>query len=56
MRNITDEQKIYELSLIWKEAEYNFAFWERLGGTLDWDRAYREALPAVLKTKNLCDY
>jgi len=24
--NITLEEKIYNLSLIWKEAEYNFAF------------------------------
>ena len=23
-KNMTDEQKIFELSLIWKEAEYNF--------------------------------
>jgi C-terminal processing protease CtpA/Prc len=54
--NISDELKIYELSLIWKEAEYNFAFWERLAPSLDWDKAYREALPAVLKTKNTYEY
>ena len=54
--NIPDKLKIYELSLIWKEAEYNFAFWERLDGALDWDKAYKEALPAVLKTKNLHEY
>ena len=54
--NISDELKIYELSLIWKEAEYNFAFWEKLNGTLDWDKAYREALPRVLATTNLYDY
>ena len=28
-KNMTDEQKIFELSLIWKEAEYNFAFWNK---------------------------
>ncbi|MDR0293972.1 MAG: hypothetical protein LBH95_07470 [Oscillospiraceae bacterium] len=54
--NIDSELKTFELSLIWKEAEYNFAFWERLAGTLDWDKAYRDALPAVLKTDNLYDY
>jgi C-terminal processing protease CtpA/Prc len=54
--NISDELKIYELSLIWKEAEYNFAFWEWLSGSLDWDSAYKSALPAVLKTKNLYEY
>jgi hypothetical protein len=54
--NVSDELKIYELSLIWKEAEYNFAFWERLAPSLDWDKAYKEALPAVLKTNNLYEY
>ena len=54
--NVSDELKIYELSLIWKEAEYNFAFWEKLNGTLDWDKAYKEALPRVLATSNLYDY
>ena len=28
------EQKIYELSFIWKEAEYNFAFWEHINARL----------------------
>ncbi|MCL2188528.1 MAG: S41 family peptidase [Defluviitaleaceae bacterium] len=53
---LTPELKIYELSLIWKEAAYNFAFWESLSLTLDWDKAYREALPAVLATQNLYEY
>ena len=54
--NIPDELKIYELSLIWKEAEYNFAFWESLSGILDWDSAFKNALNAVLKTENLYEY
>lgn len=54
--NPTDELKIFELSLIWKEAAYNFAFWEKLMPRLDWDKAYREALPAVLATRNLYTY
>jgi len=56
MQNISNELKVYELSLIWKEAEYNFAFWEKLNGTLDWDKAYKDALPNVLATDNLYDY
>ena len=48
--------KIYDLSLIWKEAAYNFAFWEKLAPTLDWDKAYEDALPAVLKNQNLYEY
>ena len=54
--NISNELKIYELSLIWKEAEYNFAFWEWLSSSLDWDKAYKEALSAVLKTNNIYEY
>jgi len=54
--NIPDEQKIYELSLIWKEAEYNFAFWEWHVKSLDWDNAYKEALPTILQTKSLHEY
>ncbi|MCL2363577.1 MAG: S41 family peptidase [Defluviitaleaceae bacterium] len=54
--NPHDELKIYELSLIWKEAAYNFAFWEERQRTLDWDAAYRKALPAVLRTQNLYEY
>ena len=54
--NPSDELKIYELSMIWKEAEYNFAFWEKLEGTLDWEQAYKEALPRVLATNSLFEY
>ena len=53
---ISNELKIYELSLIWKEAEYNFAFWENLNGTINWDEEYKKALPRVLATTNLYDY
>ena len=54
--NISNELKIYELSLIWKEAEYNFAFWEKLNDTVNWDDEYKKALPRVLATENLDDY
>ena len=55
-KEITKEQKIYELSLIWKKAEYNFAFWDNLYKTFDWDKEYREALDKVINTNNLYDY
>ena len=38
MVTISDEQKIYELSRIWKDAEYNFAFWDKV--SIDWDAEY----------------
>ncbi|NCA93469.1 hypothetical protein EOM82_09650 [bacterium] len=52
---LTLEEKIYGLSLIWKEAEYNFPFWKRLEG-LDWDKAYRDELPKVMEAKTFREY
>jgi len=54
MNTITDAQKIYELSKIWKEAGYNFAFWDKVD--IDWDVEYKKALARVLETKDLYDY
>ncbi len=54
MKNITDMLKIYEVSKIWKEAAYNFAFWDKID--IDWDEEYRKALTRVLETNNLYDY
>ncbi|MDF2610377.1 MAG: hypothetical protein K0R92_1851 [Lachnospiraceae bacterium] len=49
------EEKIMGLSLIWKEAEYNFPFWKQLGD-LDWDRAYMEALPKIFAAETIREY
>lgn len=54
MRSISDELKIYELSKLWKDAEYNFAFWDKLG--IDWDGEYKKALPRVLAAKDIYEY
>ena len=54
MRTISNEQKIYELSRIWKDAEYNFAFWDKVN--IDWDEEYKKALPRVLATEDIYDY
>jgi C-terminal processing protease CtpA/Prc len=51
---ISDEQKIYELSKIWKDAEYNFAFWDKVD--IDWDEAYKNVLPRVLATSDIYEY
>lgn len=56
MKNISNELKIYELSLIWREAEYNFAFWEDIKNTLNWDEEYKKALQRVLATNNTYEY
>jgi ribosomal protein S9 len=53
--NLTLEEKIYGLSLLWKEAEYVFAFWDNLK-ELDWNKAYAEALHNVIKTNDTREY
>ncbi len=54
MENISDSQKIFEVSKIWKEASYNFVFWDKVD--INWDEEYKKALERVLKTKNLYEY
>ena len=54
MRTLTDAQKTYELSKVWKEAAYNFAFWDKV--SIDWDGEYKKALARVLETKDIYDY
>lgn len=53
--NLTIEEKIYGLSLLWKEAEYNFAFWDNLKN-LDWNEAYKESLKNIIKTNDDREY
>ena len=50
---LSNAQKIFELSKIWKEAAYNFAFWDKVD--IDWDEEYKKALTRVLATKDLLD-
>ena len=51
---ISDELKIYELSKIWKEVEYNFAFWDKVD--IDWDEEYKKALPRVMAANDAYEY
>ncbi len=53
--HLSDEEKLYGLSLYWKEASYNFAFFDQVP-ELDFDQAYREFIPRVLATENTYDY
>lgn len=41
------EERVYTLSYLWKEAEYNYAFWA-LHPEIDWDKEYRTYLPQVI--------
>jgi hypothetical protein len=37
-------EKVYGLSLFWKEVSYNFAYFDQVPD-LDWDSAYQEFIP-----------
>jgi len=52
---LTATERLYGLSLIWQEANYNFAFFDRVPN-LDWDASYREYIPQVIAAKNVWTY
>jgi len=52
---VSKDDKIYALSLIWKEADYNFAFFDRQPH-LNWDSLYVAYIPKILATKNVYEY
>ncbi len=52
---LSPTDRIYGLSLLWKEVSYNFAFFDQVPD-LDWDQAYREYIPRVLAAESLYHY
>ena len=52
---LTVEEKIFGISLIWQEANYNFAFFD-LRPDLDWDAEYRRTLGRVITTRTNYEY
>jgi C-terminal processing protease CtpA/Prc len=52
---LSDAEKLYGLSLLWQEANYNFAFFDQVPD-LDWDGAYLEFIPRVLASESTYDY
>lgn len=52
--NISDTEKLYGLSLFWKEAAYNFAYFDNTN--INWDSAYQAFIPEILATKNTHEY
>lgn len=47
---LSDQKKLYALSLFWSEAKYNFAFIEKI--KFDIDSLYQSFIPKVLATTN----
>jgi len=52
---LSDNEKIFGLSLLWKEVSYNFAFFHQVPD-LNWDSCYMAAIPKVMGTSNDWDY
>ncbi len=52
---ISDTEKLFGLSTIWKEIEYNFAYFENIGSE-KWDSIYKLTIPIVLETPNDYEY
>ncbi len=52
--DLTGAEKVYGLSIFWKEASYNFAYFDK--AKIDWDSTYRSFIPQVLATKNTYEY
>lgn len=55
MKHLTLVERIYGLSLLWKEAEYNFAHWDKVKH-LNWDVIYKQYLELIISTENFIDY
>ena len=53
--NLSDDAKIAGLSVLWSEARFNFAFFDRQP-ELDWNQAYLDFLPKVRATASTEDY
>ncbi|MDD3860232.1 MAG: S41 family peptidase [Bacteroidales bacterium] len=52
--NLTNDQKVLGLSLIWKEAAYNFPYFDRLD--IDWTSTYQNYIPKVIDSKSDLEY
>jgi len=51
---LTLEAKILGLSTFWKEASYNFVFFDRL--KVNWDSTYYAFIPKIIATRNVYEY
>jgi len=54
--SLSKNQKIYNLSLIWQEVNYNFAYFNTKITKTEWDSIYINAISQVNNTKSASDY
>ncbi|MDW3648432.1 MAG: S41 family peptidase [Bacteroidia bacterium] len=54
-RKLSIAERILGLSKIWKEANYNFAYFDQVPD-LDWEAAYQDFIPKVIEAEDLYEY
>lgn len=54
-KELTDEEKICGLSILWKEASYNFAYFDQVPD-INWDKTYQDYISEVISTKSIIEY
>ncbi|WP_152968676.1 S41 family peptidase [Pseudoalteromonas sp. R3] len=52
---ISAEERLFGLAMLWKEASYNFAYFDQVPD-LDWDATYQAFIPKVLAAKSDYQY
>lgn len=52
--NLSNTEKLYGLSSFWKEAAYNFAYFDK--ANINWDSAYQAYIPKILASRNTYEY
>ncbi len=54
-KNLTNEEKLYGLSLFWQEVNYNFVYFDQVPD-LNWDEEFSKQLTQVLTTTSDLEY
>jgi len=52
--NLSVEEKVAGLSLLWSQAKYNFVHFDNIN--LDWNQTYLDFIPQVMQTRTTADY
>ncbi|PAJ75933.1 hypothetical protein CJF42_02615 [Pseudoalteromonas sp. NBT06-2] len=52
---LTVEERLYGLSTLWKEASYNFAYFDQVSN-LNWDDVYQSYIPQVIEPQSNYEY
>ncbi|HTB24874.1 MAG TPA: S41 family peptidase [Puia sp.] len=53
-QELTDDEKIGGLTLLWSQAKYNFVYFDRLN--IDWNQSYLDYLPRIRAARTTAEY